>query len=79
MLASVKVPVLLTHHFRVIDPQTGVLMGALSDVQAGRVRQLVEGAGQPIEYRSFPTMGHAMHAQDPKLFTDTLVEWAEKL
>jgi pimeloyl-ACP methyl ester carboxylesterase len=79
MLASVKVPVLLTHHFRVIDAATGVLMGALSDVQAGRVRQLVEAAGQPIEYRSFPTMGHAMHSQDPKLFTDTLLEWVEKL
>jgi pimeloyl-ACP methyl ester carboxylesterase len=79
MLASVKVPVLLTHHFRVIEGTTGALMGALSDVQAGRVRQLVEGAGQPIEYRSFPTMGHALHSQDPKLFTDTLVEWVEKL
>jgi pimeloyl-ACP methyl ester carboxylesterase len=79
MLAKVKVPVLLTHHFRVVDEATGVLMGALSDVQAARVRQLIEAAGQKVEYHSFPKMGHAMHQQDPKLFAATLVEWATKL
>ena len=47
-----------------------MLMGALSDLQAARVRALIEGAGQTVEYRSFPTMGHAMHQQDPKLFAD---------
>jgi pimeloyl-ACP methyl ester carboxylesterase len=75
MLASVKVPVLLTHHFRVVDEATGALMGALADVQAARVRQLVGATGQRIDYRSFPSMGHSMHGQDPKLFRDTLVEW----
>ena len=45
MLASVKVPVLLTHHFRMIDEATGVLIGALSDLQAARVRELVAAAG----------------------------------
>jgi hypothetical protein len=34
MLAGVKVPVLFTHHFRLVDPATGVLMGAVSDLQA---------------------------------------------
>jgi hypothetical protein len=34
MLSHVKVPVLLTHHFHVIDESTGTLMGALCDVQA---------------------------------------------
>jgi pimeloyl-ACP methyl ester carboxylesterase len=79
MLASVKVPVLLTHHFRVIDEASGGLLGALSDLQASRVRELVAGAGQRIDYKSFPTMGHSMHGQDPKLFRDTLVEWAATL
>ena len=79
MLSSVKVPVLLTHHFRHVDEASGYLMGALSDPQADRVRQLVAAAGQRVEYRSFPTMGHAMHAQDPKLFTETVVQWAESL
>ena len=79
MLASVKVPVLLTHHFRVVEETTGMLMGALSDLHAARVRALIEGAGQTVEYRSFPQMGHAMHQQDPKLFAATLVEWAAKL
>jgi pimeloyl-ACP methyl ester carboxylesterase len=75
MLASVKAPVLFTHHFRLVD-DNGVLMGAISDVQAARVRALVEGAGQRFDYRTFPEMGHSMHGQDPKLFTDTLVDWA---
>ncbi len=37
MLRSVKVPVLYTHHFRMIDEATGALMGAGSDA-AGRTR-----------------------------------------
>jgi pimeloyl-ACP methyl ester carboxylesterase len=79
MLASVKVPVLLTHHFRMLDEATGGILGALSDVQAARARELVAAAGQRIEYRSFPTMGHSMHGQDPKLFRDVLVEWVRTL
>lgn len=76
MLASVKVPVLLTHHFRRVDEKTGQLMGAMSDLQAERVRELLERAGVKCTYRSFPTMGHAMHGQDPELFASTLLEWA---
>jgi len=79
MLSSVKVPVLLTHHFRVVDAASGSLMGALADVQAARVRELVAAAGQKLDYRSFPTMGHSMHGQDPKLFCETLVDWAGSL
>jgi pimeloyl-ACP methyl ester carboxylesterase len=79
MLGAVKVPVLLTHHFRVVDANTGQLMGALADVQANRVRERVGAAGQKIDYQSFPTMGHAMHAQDPELFARTLLAWAATL
>ena len=43
-------------------------MGALSDLQAARVRELIAAAGQPLDYQSFPTMGHSMHGQDPALF-----------
>ncbi|HEY2048869.1 MAG TPA: alpha/beta hydrolase [Caulobacteraceae bacterium] len=78
MLRSVKVPVLFTHHFRMID-EAGLLRGAISDLQAGRVRELVEGAGRKFDYRSFPQMGHSMHGQDPKLFADTLSEWVRGL
>jgi pimeloyl-ACP methyl ester carboxylesterase len=76
MLKAVKVPVLFTHHFRRVDEATGLVMGAISDLQAGMVRQLVEAAGQPFDYRSFPQMGHSMHGQDPQLFADTLSGWA---
>ena len=78
MLKAVKVPVLFTHHFRMID-DAGLLRGAISDLQAGRVRELIEGAGQAFDYRSFPTMGHSMHGQDPKLFAETLRDWARGL
>ena len=79
MLASVKVPVLLTHHFRMLDEETGGARGAMSDVQAKRARELVAQAGQPIEYVSLPTMGHSLHGQDPQLFAKILTEWAAKL
>jgi pimeloyl-ACP methyl ester carboxylesterase len=76
MLRAVKVPVLLTHHFRHVDEETGFLMGALSDVAARRVLELLREAGVPVDYRSFDTMGHSMHGQDPQLFVDTIADWA---
>jgi pimeloyl-ACP methyl ester carboxylesterase len=79
MLASVKVPVLLTHHFRTVDAETGQLVGALSDLQATRARALLASAGCAVDYQSFPAMGHSMHGQDPRLFTDTLVRFATAL
>jgi len=79
MLSNVKVPVLLTHHFHVVDEEKGLLMGALSDLQARRARELIEAAGQRLDYRTFPTMGHSMHGQDPALFSQTLAEWVKTL
>ena len=79
MLASVKVPVLFTHHSRRIDEKTGVLIGAISDLQIERVRELVQATGQPFEYKSFPTMGHPMHQLNPAQFVSTLEEWAATL
>ena len=78
MLRAVKVPVVLTHHFRLVD-DNGLLMGALSDVQATRALELLAQAGVAVDYRSFDRMGHSMHGQDPQLFTDTLVDWATKV
>jgi hypothetical protein len=51
-------------------------MGALSDLQAKRATGLLAEAGVTVDYRSFEAMGHSMHGQDPKLFTETLVDWA---
>lgn len=79
MLASVRVPILLTHHFRRIDPDSGHLLGAVADVQVRRVRQLVEGAGQAFGYRSFPDMPHSMHGADPETFAATVIGWASEL
>lgn len=79
MLRAVKVPVLFAHHLRRVDDTFGVLMGAISDLQVERVRQLVSGAGNSFDYHSFPQMGHSMHGQDPQLYVDTLTTWARSL
>jgi hypothetical protein len=80
MLRSVTVPhVLLTHHFRVVDEDTGTLMGAMADVQATRVCELLTEAGVSVAYRSFPTVGHSMHGTQPDLYVDTLSEWIASL
>jgi pimeloyl-ACP methyl ester carboxylesterase len=79
MLRSVKVPVLFTHHFRIIDEATGALLGAASDLQVERVRELVTAAGQPFDYLSLAEMPHSLHGADPQLYVDTLVAWADTL
>jgi pimeloyl-ACP methyl ester carboxylesterase len=76
MIAAARVPVLFTHHFRMIDADTGSLIGAISDEQVKHVRQLVTNAGQPFEYRSFPDQPHAMHQADPQLYARTITDWA---
>jgi pimeloyl-ACP methyl ester carboxylesterase len=79
MLSRVKVPILLTHHFREIDADTGGLMGAVSDLQVRRARELVTAAGQPFEVVDLPGMAHAMHAHEPQQFTATILDWASGL
>lgn len=78
MLRAVKVPVLFTHHFRLITP-TGLLVGALSDLQAERVRARVGETGVPVDHRSFESVGHSMHGDDPELFVATLTDWIDTL
>jgi hypothetical protein len=70
---------LFTHHFRHVDPGTGHLLGAIADVQAQQVRTIIEAAGQPFTYRSFPDMPHSMHGADPGLYTRTVLEWVTTL
>ena len=79
MLPQVKAPVLLTHHMRIIVPDTGNLIGAMSDVQAAKAHDLVAQSGQPIEYVSLPNAAHAMHHADAELFAATVTAWAQKL
>jgi pimeloyl-ACP methyl ester carboxylesterase len=79
MLAQAKVPVLFTHHARAIDPATGRLSGALSDVQAAKVREIVTATGQRVEYVSLPDAAHAMHQADPARFAQVLTTWTRTL
>jgi pimeloyl-ACP methyl ester carboxylesterase len=75
MLGQVKVPVLYTHHFHEIHPETGRLLGAAADIQVDTARRLIEAAGNSFTYRSFPDMPHSMHGADPELFVATVDEW----
>jgi pimeloyl-ACP methyl ester carboxylesterase len=75
MLRQVKVPVLFTHHFHHVDPDTGNLIGAITDEQVRHVRRLVEGTGNSFTYRAFPTMPHSMHGHDPASYVTTVTDW----
>ncbi len=79
MLGAVRVPVLFTHHFRHVEPTTGLLIGASSDLQAERVRSRLTEAGVPVDYRSFESTGHSMHGSNPQLYVDTLLDWTATL
>ena len=80
MLRSVKVSsVLLTHHRRITDDASGFLLGAMSDPQAQRVRDLLTAAGVKVEYRSFPDVGHSMHGDRPELYVETLLDWVKSI
>jgi pimeloyl-ACP methyl ester carboxylesterase len=79
MLSQVKTPILLTHHMRTIVAASGTLVGAISDLQAAKARELVTGAGQPFEYFDAPDAMHVMHETEPERFAAALREWASRL
>lgn len=76
LIGNIRKPVLLSHHFRKFDTETGFFVGALADDQVQRARELVEGAGQSFTYVDLPEAEHSMHASDPALYVRTLTEWA---
>ncbi len=39
--------------------------GAMADVQAARAQELLPRRGVPVDYRSFPAVGHSMHGTEP--------------
>lgn len=79
MLARVTTPILLTHHRRMRDPETGLFVGAISNEQATRVGELVTSARQRFDYISLPEMGHSMHTLDPDLYASLVAEWVATL
>jgi len=79
LLSQVKVPVLLTHHFRHVDAESNILLGAISDLQAAHVCKLVKAAGCAIDYQSLPDAAHALHSADPTRFVKVLTDWIGQL
>ncbi len=79
MLSNVKVPVFFTHHSRRIDPDSGCLFGAISDLQVRHVQRLIEGTGSSFTYRSLPEQPHSMHTHDPITYVTVITEWFASL
>ncbi|WP_269305865.1 alpha/beta fold hydrolase [Aeromicrobium sp. HA] len=79
MLAQVKAPVLVTHHFRLIDPTTAGLMGAMSDLQAEKAMELMREAGVKVDYVDAPDAPHIMHALEPERYVGILRDWVSTL
>jgi pimeloyl-ACP methyl ester carboxylesterase len=79
MLSAVKTPVLLTHHGRHVDPSSGYLLGALSDLQARKASEILEATGVDFKYQSLPDAAHALHSADAPRFVSVLREWARIL
>lgn len=79
MLAQVKAPLLVTHHFRMIDETTAGLMGAMSDLQAEKAVELVRSAGTQVDYVSIPDAPHILHALEPARYVEILRDWVATL
>ncbi|MEQ1754736.1 MAG: alpha/beta hydrolase [Micropepsaceae bacterium] len=79
LLVQLKTPVLVTHHARFVNADSGNLFGAMSDLQAAKVRELVGQSGVPMQYESIPGAAHAMHFSDPKKFVQAVTDWAKQL
>ncbi|WP_329067495.1 alpha/beta fold hydrolase [Streptomyces sp. NBC_01429] len=79
MLAQVKTPVLITHHNRAVDPETGDFVGSLSDEQAQKAQDIMATAGAKVDYESHPEAHHMMHQFDPALYVKLLTEWSSAL
>ncbi|MEU0877990.1 hypothetical protein ABZ345_05280 [Lentzea sp. NPDC005914] len=67
--------VLFTHHFHHVDPDTGNLLGAITDLEVRRVRQLVESTGNSFTCRAFADMPYSMHGSDLATYAETIGSW----
>ena len=61
------------------DIDAGEWVGYGATYQATAPVTLAIVAAGYADYRSFDGMGHSMHGQDPRLFTDTVADWAAKI
>jgi pimeloyl-ACP methyl ester carboxylesterase len=78
MLAQARVPVLLTHHVHQTDPDTGQLMGAMTDIQAKQAHRLLDSTGHPVTYTSLDAP-HTMHEPQAQRYANILTEWTNTL
>ncbi|ATM24501.1 hydrolase (plasmid) [Streptomyces alboflavus] len=78
MLAQVKTPVLLTHHFHMTDPDTGQLMGAMTDIP-GRSGPPPDGVHRPAVTFTRSTPRDTMHEPMAQQYVDVITDWIKTL
>lgn len=79
MLAGVRVPVLFTHHMRMLDPDTGHLIGASTDIQAQNACRIMREAGAAVTYTSLLEAAHVMHTADAEGYVKIVTDWIDTL
>lgn len=79
MLSRVTGPVMFTHHMRAVDPASGHLIGAVSDLQAEVSVALMRANGATVDYVSMPDAPHVLHTLDPDRYVEVLRTWAAGL
>lgn len=79
LLSQVKTPVLLTHHSWSIDPESGALVGSVSDFQVEKAIEIMQATGQPVDHVSLPDAPHIMHLLEPERYVEVLTKWAATL
>ncbi len=74
VLKAVRCPMLLLHADWFIQPGTGLLLGAMSDDDVRRTRELAP----QCDYRRIRS-GHSIHIEKPRIFIAELLRFAEEL
>ncbi|MFH8342947.1 hypothetical protein [Streptomyces sp. AM6-12] len=60
------------------DPDTGQLMGAMTDLQAAQARRLLESTGQPVTFAPLDAP-HTMHEPMAQQYVDMITGWIKTL
>lgn len=79
MLSQVKVPMLVTHHARMIDEETTGLVGAMSDLQVRKAVEAIRATGVQVDVVDLPQAPHILHQLEPQQYVEIVKNWAATL
>ncbi len=79
MLSQVKVPMLVTHHARMIDEATAGLVGAMSDLQVSKAVEMIRATGVSVDVVDLPEAPHILHQLVPHQYVEIVKRWIASL